>query len=149
MEYESDLTGLGRFIREQRKRLNLTQEMLGSRLGWAQERISTLENGKIALPTLPQFWRLGNALDVPLQELLRHAVPGPYHTASTPAGDAVAAGHAGGLSKQMVAVIDHLHQVEGHLQQAERELTRANELRASVRARREQMAALLAASREA
>jgi transcriptional regulator with XRE-family HTH domain len=148
MEYQSDLAGLGRYIRERRKQLHLTQEMLGRRLGWAQERVSTLENGKYGLPSLPQFCRLADALRVPLPELLRHAGLDSQLKESPQDPDVAASGQLRGLGEKMAAMIDRVQEIEGHLHQAERNLAHAEELQASVRERRVQMAELLAASRE-
>jgi transcriptional regulator with XRE-family HTH domain len=58
MAYQRDLEGLGRFIRERRKALGLTQAALGSRLDWSQERVSVMEHGKYGLPSLPRLCRL-------------------------------------------------------------------------------------------
>ncbi len=66
----SDLEALGRVVREHRLRLGLTQTQLAERLGWAQERVSTIENGKYGLPSLPALVRLTEALAIPLETLL-------------------------------------------------------------------------------
>jgi two-component system OmpR family sensor kinase len=63
-------TALGMFIRDRRKTLGLTQTQLAERLGWVQERISTLENGKYGMPSLPALERLANALESKLFEVL-------------------------------------------------------------------------------
>jgi two-component system, OmpR family, sensor kinase len=64
---------LGSFIRERRMELLLTQVQLGERVGWTQERISILENGKYGMPSLPSLSRLASALDTRLSELLAAA----------------------------------------------------------------------------
>jgi hypothetical protein len=46
-----DLTGMGRFIRERRSALQLTQVQLAEQLSWTQERISVLERGKYGMPS--------------------------------------------------------------------------------------------------
>jgi two-component system, OmpR family, sensor kinase len=73
MDNTPSLDALGRFIRERRSSLRLTQAQLGERLGWAQERISVLENGKYGLPSVPALIHLANGLDIPFSELLAAA----------------------------------------------------------------------------
>jgi two-component system OmpR family sensor kinase len=72
-EAEPDLAALGALIRERRRELGLTQSQFGERLGWVQERISLLENGKYGLPSLPALFRLAGAAELPLSQVL-HAV---------------------------------------------------------------------------
>lgn len=67
---KAELQSLGAFIRERRLALGFTQLQLAQRLGWVQERISLLENGKYGLPSLPSLADLAGALDVPLAHLL-------------------------------------------------------------------------------
>lgn len=69
----TDLESLGNYIRGRRQALNLTQTQLGQRLGWMQERVSILENGKYGMPSLPALARLAIACEVPLMEILRAA----------------------------------------------------------------------------
>jgi two-component system, OmpR family, sensor kinase len=69
----ADLEGLGQYIRSRRQALSLTQTQLGQRLGWMQERVSILENGKYGMPSLPALARLAIACEVPLMEILRAA----------------------------------------------------------------------------
>jgi two-component system OmpR family sensor kinase len=64
------LGALGAYVRERRRTLGLTQAQLGERLGWAQERISLLENGKYGLPSLPLLARLASALETSLAPIL-------------------------------------------------------------------------------
>jgi transcriptional regulator with XRE-family HTH domain len=64
------LAALGGYTREQRNRLGLTQTQLAERLGWAQERISTIENGKYGMPSLPALARLAGALEIPVNTFL-------------------------------------------------------------------------------
>ena len=64
------LDALGAYVRERRRTLGLTQAQLGERLGWAQERISVLENGKYGLPSLPLLARLASALETSLASIL-------------------------------------------------------------------------------
>jgi transcriptional regulator with XRE-family HTH domain len=71
--YSPDLAGLGRFVRERRQTLGLTQQQLGDRLGWVQERISLLEGGKYGTPSIAALAGLAEALEVPQAELLRSA----------------------------------------------------------------------------
>jgi signal transduction histidine kinase/transcriptional regulator with XRE-family HTH domain len=66
-----DLSAFGTFIREQRTHLQLTQNQLADRLGWTQERISTLENGKYGVPSVPALLRLAVALEVPVLMLVQ------------------------------------------------------------------------------
>src|SRR5579859_7564814 len=69
----TDLESLGSYIRARRQALGLTQTELGQRLGWMQERVSILENGKYGMPSLPALARLAIACEVPLMEILRAA----------------------------------------------------------------------------
>lgn len=64
------LQTLGAHVRDRRKALGLTQVELAERLGWSQERISVLENGKYGMPSLPLLARLAEALEVSLGGLL-------------------------------------------------------------------------------
>lgn len=68
---EADLRSLGTYIRERRKALGMTQSQLAERLGWTQERISTMENAKYGVPAVPALGRLASALDVSLLDVLR------------------------------------------------------------------------------
>lgn len=70
MVVDERLNALGAFIRERRTRLGLTQTQLAGRLGWAQERISTLEHGKYGMPSLPGLAQLAEALEVPVTSFL-------------------------------------------------------------------------------
>lgn len=65
-----DLKGLGIYIRQRRLELHLTQEELAERVGYVQERVSLLENGKYGLPSLPALADLAYALEAPLPRLL-------------------------------------------------------------------------------
>lgn len=67
------LESLGFHIRERRRALGLTQSQLAERLGWVQERISLLENGKYGMPAVPALSRLAGALEISLQEILASA----------------------------------------------------------------------------
>ncbi len=83
----ADLDNLGRYIRNRRQTMGLTQTQMGERLGWLQERVSILENGKYGMPSLPALARLAIALEVPLTEILTAAgysdEPGDRDTRST------------------------------------------------------------------
>lgn len=79
-----DLARLGETIRDQRKALNLTQSQLAERLSWSQERVSTLENGKYGLPSLPLLAHLSDALEVPLPVLMEAV---GFSVRGVPAGD--------------------------------------------------------------
>lgn len=68
-----DLAGLGNFVRERRTALQLSQTQLGQRVGWVQERISLIENGKYGMPSLHALIRLTGALEVPFGDLLQAA----------------------------------------------------------------------------
>jgi transcriptional regulator with XRE-family HTH domain len=68
-----DLAGLGRFIRERRHVLKLTQSELATRLGWVQEKISALECGKYGMPSVPALAGLAGGLEVSLHDVLAAA----------------------------------------------------------------------------
>ena len=70
---EAQQKALGAFFRERRKSLSLTQMQLGDRTGWAQERISLLENGKYGMPSLPALVLLATAVETTLSDLLAAA----------------------------------------------------------------------------
>jgi signal transduction histidine kinase/transcriptional regulator with XRE-family HTH domain len=61
---------LARFIRERRRVLRLTQRQLARRVGWGQERISSLESGKYGLPSILALSRLATAMESSLFEML-------------------------------------------------------------------------------
>jgi transcriptional regulator with XRE-family HTH domain len=143
MAEQRDLEALGGFVRQCRKELGLTQTALARRLGWTQERVSVLENGKYGLPSLPHLSRLAAALAVPLSELLRHVgvedLGAPPHQEHRPE-----AGRQGTrLATQMAGAFDTMQSLEARLHTAEGELTRAETLTASIRAQRQTMAKLL------
>lgn len=73
LQHDADLGTLGQFIRDRRKHQRMTQAQLGERIGWAQERISTLENGRYGLPSLPALALLADATVTPLPSLLAAA----------------------------------------------------------------------------
>ncbi len=82
----ASLEELGRFIRTRRTTLGLTQTQFAERLGWAQERISILENGKYGMPSLPALARLANSLEIPLLALLEAAGYAGQYTDSDDTG---------------------------------------------------------------
>jgi transcriptional regulator with XRE-family HTH domain len=70
VNHEPDLQRFGALIASRRRDLAMTQDELAQRVGWSQERISTIERGRYGLPSLPSLARLATALDIPLSELL-------------------------------------------------------------------------------
>lgn len=70
---EANLSSLGNFIRERRRALRLTQTELAERMGFTQERISLLENGKYGIPSLPSLVMLAQVLEVPFSAVLEAA----------------------------------------------------------------------------
>lgn len=148
MAYQRDLEGLGRFIRERRKALGLTQAALGSRLDWSQERVSVMEHGKYGLPSLPQLCRLAEVLEVPIADLLAHT---GMDLASAPAAVADAGVDQSSIrqfGQHVVSLVDQVQAVEERLHRAEQVLMRADALRLSIQRQREHMATLLAACRD-
>ncbi|HZU14575.1 MAG TPA: ATP-binding protein [Chloroflexota bacterium] len=80
---ETDLEKLGATVRERRRELGLTQAQVAERLGWSQERISALENGKYGLPSLPLLAHLAEAIQLPLGALMEavgFSVAEPAHS---------------------------------------------------------------------
>jgi GAF domain-containing protein len=69
----ADLDALGRFVRARRVALGLNQTALAQRVGWGQERISLVENGRYGLPSIPQLARLAMACECTLLDVLRAA----------------------------------------------------------------------------
>lgn len=66
---------LGRRIREERKRLRLTQGELAKRAGMTTAKVSELENARSGGrgPTLSRLYQVADALGVPAAELLASA----------------------------------------------------------------------------
>lgn len=83
-----NLAGLGAFIRSRRKRLRLTQTQLGERLGWSQERVSVIENGRYGVPSLHALIQIAEALDAPFADILEAVgypvVAGPLSRGASP-----------------------------------------------------------------
>jgi len=67
---DSQLHRLGDFIRAHRSALGVTQADLAERVGWTQERVSVLENGKYGMPSLPSLSHLASTLDTTLFAML-------------------------------------------------------------------------------
>lgn len=91
----TDLIALGRFVRTRRRTLELTQDQLAERLGWVQERISLLENGKYGLPSLPSLALLASAVECELGDVLVSAGYECALESSEPNLEVEAATHAG------------------------------------------------------
>jgi transcriptional regulator with XRE-family HTH domain len=70
---EPDLRRFGELVARRRRELDITQDELARRVGWSQERISTIERGRYGLPSLPSLSRLATALETPLSDLLSAA----------------------------------------------------------------------------
>lgn len=70
MDNDLRLDDLGRYIRERRAELGLTQVQLAARVGWTQERVSLLENARYGMPSVPSLIRLAQGLEVPLNDLI-------------------------------------------------------------------------------
>src|SRR5437588_9289830 len=68
-----DLSALGRFLRDRRRERGLTQAQLAEALGWTQERISVLENGKYGMSSVSALAALARALECHLIDVLRAA----------------------------------------------------------------------------
>jgi two-component system OmpR family sensor kinase len=69
----SQLQRLGTFVRQRRTALGMTQVQLADRVGWTQERVSVLENGKYGMPALPSLSHLASTLDTTLFAMLTAA----------------------------------------------------------------------------
>jgi two-component system, OmpR family, sensor kinase len=69
----SQLQRLGTFVRQRRVALGITQVQLADRVGWTQERVSVLENGKYGMPSLPSLSHLASTLDSTLFAMLTAA----------------------------------------------------------------------------
>jgi transcriptional regulator with XRE-family HTH domain len=141
--YRGDLVAFGEFVRQRRRSLGLAQTQLGARLGLAQERVSTLENGKYGLPSLPQIHRLADALMVSFDILVEKVGIG----GTVPSG---AREHAAGivgrtrLTDQLILAFEQLQEAEKNLAATRSQMKIAEDLTASLRARRQEIAALLA-----
>lgn len=70
---EPDLRRFGELVARRRRELDITQDELARRVGWSQERISTIERGRYGLPSLPSLARLATALETPLADILSAA----------------------------------------------------------------------------
>jgi len=64
---------LAQFIRKRRLNLRLSQTQLAARVGWSQERISTLESGRHGLPSILALSRLATSMESSLFEMLEAA----------------------------------------------------------------------------
>lgn len=146
MADQSDLEQLGQFVRQRRQELGLTQTQVGNRLGWAQERVSLLENGKYGMPALPQLARLSDALGLDIMELLRHTGIGELQTPQR--NTQTARVQITGLRERMRTMVEAMEGVETRLHDAERQLQCAEVLLTSLQSRRQQMAELLASCRQ-
>src|SRR5947209_6563438 len=104
----TDLVALGRFVRERRKELELTQVALGLRVGWAQERVSLLENGKYGMPSLPQLCRLADGLMLSTGELLSQAGFHGVQGLERPNQDAPSMVQLRGLSDRLDTAFDQM-----------------------------------------
>ena len=69
----NDILALGRLVRTQRERLQLTQSELATQVGVSRSAISELEAGRIAQPRATVFARLAKALGIPAAALLAAA----------------------------------------------------------------------------
>lgn len=70
---EKDLN-IGRRIREQRKRKNLTQFMLAEKVGLHEKQISRIESG-LNYPTLISFIKIIKTLDMDLSDFINKETP--------------------------------------------------------------------------
>jgi transcriptional regulator with XRE-family HTH domain len=145
--YRGNLEAFGQFVRHRRRELGLTQTQLGDRLGWAQERVSVLEHGKYGLPSLPQLYRLADALGLPLDELLPHASIGGESTQPGRSPDLPTPARLR-LGQQLATAFDRIRTAEENLREAESQMHRAESLTALIRRQRKDMAAVLASSRD-
>lgn len=68
-----DTTGLGRFIKERRRALGMSQQELSWHARWSMSNLCRLEVGHYGTPTVWTLERLAGVLEVPLCELLRAA----------------------------------------------------------------------------
>ena len=150
----ADPLSLGRFIRDRRRALGLTQTELATRTGFVQERISVMENGKYGMPSLTSLANLATALEVPLSDLIAAAgysneAPPAETSGSLPATSAapdqwrsraatsVAALHNLRRENDRLAVsLENLHM---RLAETEEQMLVADSLRESVVRRREEV----------
>ena len=68
--FAPDLVTFGRYIKNCRSRLRLTQEQLAERCGWTQERISILERGLYGTPSLVALACLCAGLEIQRRDVL-------------------------------------------------------------------------------
>jgi transcriptional regulator with XRE-family HTH domain len=148
--YRPDLEGLGHFVRERRRTLGLTQEQLGRRLDWVQERISMLENAKYGMPSMGAMACLADALEVEHIELLRAA--GFLQASPTSAGRSQTPTPAGtpregrlSLSRECTLLVDRLLRMQDQLALFGEHMEKVDRLGREMRARRGQIDVLMAA----
>jgi len=150
-----DLAGLGRFIRERRRDLKLTQSELATRLGWVQEKISALECGKYGMPALPALASLAKGLQVHLYDVLAAAgyaderAEIDTETAQVAAADIPAAGHPVSAQTQLQGIRSLAHEsnrlasqlvdLQGSLAVAYERMERVDQLRTTLMATRQRM----------
>lgn len=147
---DGDLARLGAFIRMRRQALGLTQTDLGRRIGYYQERISSLERGNYGMPSLPALTELSNALEVNLLDLI-HAAGYEEHEAADAAvsGAAFAGGDVSHLRAETSRLEHGLADLHGRLSETEKQIVTAVELRQQMQARREEIARQLDRCRSA
>lgn len=155
-----DLAHLGDTIRQRRRRLGLTQTALGDRLGWTQERISLLENGRYGLPSLPALSQIAQALNAGLDEILAAvgydvipAVPLGRADALAPArkldNGTLRARQLGTLHRESRRLATGLADVQARIDRAERQMQQVDSLRCQLADRRETVRVLTNAIQEA
>ncbi|MBV9282742.1 MAG: helix-turn-helix domain-containing protein [Chloroflexi bacterium] len=145
--YRADLEGLGRFVRERRWALGLTQEQLGRRLDWVQERISMLENAKYGMPSMGAMACLADALEVEHVELLRAA---GFLRGMAPSAASAQTGASfeknrvrPTLSREYVVLVDQLVRMQDQLTLVGERIEAVDRLGRLMRARRGQLDLLM------
>lgn len=100
-----DLVALGSALRRLRSDLDLTPEQLASRLGWSQDLVSGLENGRYGVPSLPLLARLATALELSLSDLIKSGGLQIEESATT--RRACEDGVRQGIAEQMLTSVAH------------------------------------------
>lgn len=149
----ADLKGLGSFVRQRRLELRLTQQELADRMGYVQERISLLENGKYGLPSLPALADLARALETPLPRLLTAAgysedmAPNSTSvaTVATPPGElSTITSRARSLREESARLTARMEHLQVRLGTTEQQMQAVDSLREQMAERQRQIQRLLA-----
>lgn len=147
MDFSIDLQNFGHFVRARRNALGMTQTELASSIGWTQERISLLENGRYGMPSLPHLCRVAEGLSVPLTAVL-NAIGWNDASETAATAQVMDTNSAARLSAGLETATSRLAVIAARLHEVESQFARAEELQLSIRNHEQEMEILLAACKD-